>query len=95
MADSLLCSITTLRDLAMELDEGLGEHVEEFARELHIESFDGGEEGGGRSPGNSSKFDECEGDEDDEDDDLLLGDEECDEEGAGEEEENAVSSTRT
>jgi hypothetical protein len=72
-------SITTLRDLALELDEGLGEHVEEFARELHIESFDG-EESSGRSPGNSSKFDECEEEDEEEDldDDLLEedGDEE-------------------
>ena len=28
------CSINSLRSLAMDLDEGLGSHVEEFAREL-------------------------------------------------------------
>eukprot|EP01034_Spumella_vulgaris_P024585 gene24585-30951_t len=79
--------ISTLRDLALELDEGLGEHVEEFARELHGDSGDG-EEGGGRSPGNSSKFDDDEEDEDvgcegDEDDDAL------DDVNEGEEEEEA------
>ncbi len=62
-------SISTLRDLALELDEGLGEHVEEFARELHTESGGDGDEGG-RSPGNSSKF----GDEDDDDEGICEDD---------------------
>ncbi len=33
-----LFSINNLRALALQMDEGLGSHVEEFAKELHTES---------------------------------------------------------
>ena len=40
-AYSCHCSITALNELARELDEGLGSHVEEFARELTCEAGSG------------------------------------------------------
>ena len=66
-----ICSISTLHDLAKELDEGLSCHVEEFARELHTESSDGGD--------GQRYEDEEEEDEDDEEEgeDCAEGNEEC------------------
>lgn len=58
--------------MARELDEGLGSHVEEFARELHSDSADGSGSGGG-GVGACSK-DEGEEDEDDEEGDLGAED---------------------
>lgn len=59
-----------LHDLAMELDEGLGSHVEEFARELHSDSADNS------NAVAASKDDvEAEEDEDDEEGDDDDGEE--------------------
>ena len=57
----VIFSINNLRALALQMDEGLGSHVEEFAKELHTE-------------GNSSNA-EGEGDGDDGDDDVVDEDE--------------------
>ncbi len=51
-----------LRELAMQMDEGLGSHVEEFAREMHTEA-----DGAPGSPGaDNEEDDEDGGDDDDE-----------------------------
>lgn len=69
-------SISALRDLALELDEGLGQHVEDFARELHTESTEDGSSMGGQSPHDSCSvlddfcYDEEEEDEEEDDGDI-------------------------
>lgn len=50
-----------MRALALQMDEGLGSHVEEFAKELHIETASSNAEGDGDG--------ECEDGDDDVDED--------------------------
>lgn len=68
---TLIClpSINSLRSLAMDLDEGLGSHVEEFARELDDKKSPA-------SNGAGAETEEGYGSFDDEYDDI--DDDECD-----------------
>jgi hypothetical protein len=65
-----VCSINALQALARELDEGLGSHVEEFARELDgdgnvLGDADGEGDGDGDCDGEDYGFDDMsEGDAD-------------------------------
>jgi hypothetical protein len=65
-------SINNLRALALQMDEGLGSHVEEFAKELHTEANSSNAEGEG--DGEDAEGDDEIADEDDTGCDEAQGD---------------------
>ena len=67
-----VCSINSLRSLAMDLDEGLSLHLEEFARELDNNDHSGGDHNGhgnGKQAGGADGDGDFEDEYDDCDDD--------------------------